>query len=56
MQEASIVDIMYLFGEGALIDFTVDELVRLVRALFADTPVRTKAIAQMQRGHPVPIG
>ncbi len=37
-QEASIADISYLFDEGALVDFEVDELVSLVRALFADTP------------------
>ncbi|EJD07530.1 uncharacterized protein FOMMEDRAFT_115831 [Fomitiporia mediterranea MF3/22] len=51
--EASLADLSYLFDEGALIDFSVDELVRLVRALFADTPLRDNAIAKLQRGHPV---
>ncbi|KAL5513152.1 YTM1_2 [Sanghuangporus vaninii] len=54
--EASIADISYLFDEGALIDFSVDELVRLVRALFADTPLRANTIAKLQRGHPVSVG
>ncbi|KAL5492372.1 YTM1_3 [Sanghuangporus weigelae] len=54
--EASIADISYLFDEGALIDFSVDELVRLVRALFADTPLRTNTIAKLLRGHPVSVG
>lgn len=54
MQEASIADISYLFDEGALIDFSVDELVNIVRALFADTPLRANTIAKLQRGHPVP--
>ena len=44
LQEASIADISYLFEIGALVDFEVDELVSLVRALFADTPLRTSTI------------
>jgi len=51
---ASLVDISYLFDEGALIDFDVDELVKLVRALFSDTQLRTNTIAKLSRGHPVP--
>ena len=51
-QEASIADVSYLFDEGTLIDFTVDELVGLIRALFADTPLRSNTIAKIQRGHP----
>ena len=35
-QEVLIADISYLFDEGTLIDFKVDELVGLVHALFAD--------------------
>ncbi|PAV20090.1 kinase subdomain-containing [Pyrrhoderma noxium] len=50
--EASIADVSYLFDEGTLIDFTVDELVGLIRALFADTPLRSNTIAKIQRGHP----
>ncbi|KZP25528.1 hypothetical protein FIBSPDRAFT_783068 [Athelia psychrophila] len=50
--EASLADITYLFDEGALVDFEVDELVKLVHALFADTPVRSKAVAKLAGGHP----
>jgi protein transport protein DSL1/ZW10 len=49
-------DISYLFQEGALVDFEVDELVKLVRALFADTPLRTTTINKLTAGHPVPQG
>lgn len=52
-QEASIADISYLFDEGALIDFDVNEIVKLIRALFADTPLRSNTIAKLMRGHPV---
>ncbi len=45
-------DITYLFEEGALVDFEVDELVRLVRALFADTSLRTITINKLLQGHP----
>ncbi|KAI8996428.1 hypothetical protein BD414DRAFT_455134 [Trametes punicea] len=51
--EASIADISYLFGEGALVDFEINELVKLVRALFADTPLRANTINKLQQGHPV---
>ena len=47
-------DISYLFQEGALIDFEIDELVKLVRALFADTSLRTSTISKLMTGHPVP--
>ena len=33
LQEASLADITYLFEQGALVDFEVDELVNLVPAL-----------------------
>jgi centromere/kinetochore protein ZW10 len=46
-------DLTYLFEEGALVDFEVDELVKLVRALFADTPLRTKTLEKIMVGHPV---
>ncbi|KAG6817517.1 hypothetical protein H0H87_007485 [Tephrocybe sp. NHM501043] len=52
--EASMADITYLFEEGALVDFQVDELVRLVRALFADTQLRTNTITKLMGGHPAP--
>ncbi|KAG2157729.1 uncharacterized protein EDB93DRAFT_1124346 [Suillus bovinus] len=51
--EASMADLTYLFEEGALVDFEVDELVKLVRALFADTPLRTKTLNKIMGGHPV---
>ncbi|KAG1808730.1 uncharacterized protein BJ212DRAFT_1449010 [Suillus subaureus] len=44
--EASMADLTYLFEEGAL-------LVKLVRALFADTPLRTKTLDKIMGGHPV---
>ncbi|KAF8634600.1 hypothetical protein AX17_004189 [Amanita inopinata Kibby_2008] len=50
--EASMADITYLFEVGALVDFSVDELVRLVRALFADTNLRTNTINKILNGHP----
>jgi centromere/kinetochore protein ZW10 len=46
-------DLTYLFEEGALVDFKVDELAKLVRALFADTPLRTKTLDKIMGGHPV---
>ncbi|KAJ7446711.1 hypothetical protein FB451DRAFT_1291273 [Mycena latifolia] len=50
--EASMVDISYLFDSGALVDFEVDELVGLVRALFADTALRTNTINKLTAGRP----
>ncbi|KAJ7782061.1 hypothetical protein DFH07DRAFT_792440 [Mycena maculata] len=50
--EASMVDISYLFDSGALVDFEVAELVRLVRALFADTALRTNTINKLTGGRP----
>ena len=47
-------DITYLFEVGALVDIQIDELVRLVRALFADTVLRTNTINKLLGGHPVP--
>ena len=52
MKEASLADITYLFEQGALVDFEVDELVNLVRALFADTVLRTNTINKILGGHP----
>jgi centromere/kinetochore protein ZW10 len=53
IQEASISAISYLFGEGALVDFEVQELVKLVKALFADTPLRATTVNKLLGGHPV---
>lgn len=47
-----MVDITYLFDTGALIDFEVDELIRLVRALFADGKLRTTLIGKLEQGQP----
>ena len=49
-------DITYLFETGALVDFSVDELVRLVRALFADTNLRTNTINKILAEHPTITG
>ncbi|EJD47988.1 hypothetical protein AURDEDRAFT_183735 [Auricularia subglabra TFB-10046 SS5] len=49
--EASLTDISYLYDEGALIDFETEELTKLIRALFADTPMRANAIAKINGGH-----
>jgi len=46
--EASMVDITYLFEEGALVDFEIDELIKLVTALFSDTPLRAETIQKLQ--------
>lgn len=49
---ASMADLTYLFDEGALVDFEIEELVKLVRALFADTPLRAKTLNKIMSGHP----
>lgn len=46
-----MVDIQYLFDDGALVDFTGEELAKLVRALFADTPMRASMISRLTQGH-----
>ena len=53
LQEASMVDLTYLFEEGALVDFEIDELAKLVRALFADTPLRARTLDKIMCGHPM---
>ncbi|KAF8324318.1 uncharacterized protein EI90DRAFT_3075846 [Cantharellus anzutake] len=50
--EASLADINYLFDGGALIDFEINELVKLVQGLFADSPLRLRTIEKILRGHP----
>lgn len=49
-QQANLVDILYLFDSGALIDFTTSELVSLIRALFADSEKRDDAIERIEKG------
>ncbi|KAH8091668.1 Centromere/kinetochore Zw10-domain-containing protein [Cristinia sonorae] len=51
--EASMADITYLFEEGALVDFEIEELAKLVCALFADTPLRANTVNKLMQGHPV---
>ena len=41
-------DITYLFEAGSLVDFEIDELVKLVTALFSDTPLRAETIQKFQ--------
>ena len=53
VQEASIADISYLFEEKALVDFEIEELVKLVKALFADTSLRANTINKLMQGHHV---
>jgi protein transport protein DSL1/ZW10 len=45
-------DISYLFEQGMLLDYKVEELVKLLKALFAETPLRENTIRKISRGHP----
>jgi protein transport protein DSL1/ZW10 len=38
-----------------LVDYEIDELVRLLRALFSETPLRESTIAKLAQGHPVSL-
>jgi len=38
-----------------LVDYEIDELVRLLRALFAETPLRESTIAKVIKGHPITV-
>jgi hypothetical protein len=49
----SFSSIMEHFRMGALTDFSIHELVHLCKALFSDTPLRQKNIAEIQQGHPM---
>jgi hypothetical protein len=42
--QSKLVDIMYLFNDNSLMDFSSSELVHLIRALFAESPHRQRAI------------
>ncbi|RXK40688.1 hypothetical protein M231_01939 [Tremella mesenterica] len=48
--QANLVDITYLFETGALVDFSTQELVGIIRALFADSEKRDAAIEKVERG------
>nr|KAJ3414139.1 Centromere/kinetochore protein zw10 [Polyrhizophydium stewartii] len=45
--------IMEAFRAGDLRDFGVQELAKLIRALFSDTPLRERSLAEIARGHPM---
>ncbi|WVR03235.1 hypothetical protein IAU60_000226 [Kwoniella sp. DSM 27419] len=47
--QASLVDITYLLDSGSLVDFTPDELVGLVRALFATSEKRDGVVDRIER-------
>ena len=52
--DSSLVDIKYLWTEGELsLEFSVDEVVDLIRALFADSHHRKNAIAEIRRSQPL---
>ncbi|KAM0748203.1 hypothetical protein T439DRAFT_76171 [Meredithblackwellia eburnea MCA 4105] len=50
--EASMADILFLFDHRHLVDFSIEEIARLVRALFADSPTRAKNLEHIMQGHP----
>ncbi|GAA5897511.1 hypothetical protein JCM6882_003504 [Rhodosporidiobolus microsporus] len=50
--EASMADIMFLFSEQHLLDFTPQEIAKLMRALFADSALRNRNIEKVLQGHP----
>ncbi|OCF34945.1 hypothetical protein I317_06287 [Kwoniella heveanensis CBS 569] len=47
--QASLIDITYLLDSGSLVDFTSDELVGLVRALFASSEKRDGVVDRIER-------
>ena len=51
--ESSLVDIKYLWTEGELsLEFTADELIELIEALFAESGHRRNAIVEIRRSRP----
>lgn len=56
MQQANLVDLTYLLDTGALVDFSTAELVGLVRALFADSEKRDKAVERIESGSQGAVG
>ncbi|KAG5438635.1 hypothetical protein PCANB_002741 [Pneumocystis canis] len=46
--EASIQDVMYLYNSGALIDFDKEEIISLLKTLFAETPSRAENISKIR--------
>lgn len=55
LMEASLADITYLWETGALVDFTPDQLVHLLLALFTDTPLRAEVIGKVSGRPPLPV-
>jgi protein transport protein DSL1/ZW10 len=51
--ESSLVDIKYLWTEGELsLEFSADEVIELIEALFAESSHRRNAIAEIRRSRP----
>jgi len=49
--ESSLADIKYLWNEGELsLEFTADEVVELIEALFAESDLRRRAVTEIRRG------
>ncbi|KAF3937628.1 hypothetical protein ABW19_dt0207086 [Dactylella cylindrospora] len=48
--DSTMAEIMDLWRDGALVDFEKDELIDLVKALFADGDKRSKVIEELRRG------
>ncbi|KZP01463.1 hypothetical protein CALVIDRAFT_551874 [Calocera viscosa TUFC12733] len=53
--EASMADFTEFFREGMLVDFDVQEIASLLRALFADTPLRAQTIDLVLAGQPAAL-
>ena len=49
-------DVLFLFDNGHLVDFTPAEIAKLVRALFADSALRARNLEHILRGHPEGLG
>lgn len=47
--EGSLMDINGWFDSGLLVDYEPQELSRLIKALFADSPVRANTISKIMR-------
>ena len=45
-------DILFLFDNSHLVDFTTGEIAKLVRALFSESPLRQKNLEHILAGHP----
>lgn len=46
-------DILFLFDNGHLVDFSTQEISKLVRALFSDSPMRKQNLEHIMKGHPL---